>query len=78
MHFFYNVLNCVVIKFALLCAQKGSQYCRKRRYESIEPEDLDALHRSPVVSLVKGAGSHPVEMKKIRLQRPPDAKEGRI
>lgn len=47
-------------------------YLRKRKLIS-RTKELDPLHRSPVVSLVKGAVCHPVEMKKIQFQMPSEA-----
>lgn len=72
MSIFYKLPNCVVIEVALLCGQKGGDILGKRD-QSVEPKELDPLHKSPVVSLVKGAVSHPVEMKKIQFQMPPEA-----
>lgn len=72
MSIFDNLLNCAVIEVALLCAQKGGDILGKGD-ESVEPKELDPLHRSPVLPLVKGTIPYLVEMKKIQFQRPPEA-----
>lgn len=72
MSIFDNLLNCAVIEVALLCAQKGRDILGKGD-ESVEPKELDPLHRSPVLPLVKAAVSVSSSSPPGKFQRPPEA-----